>query len=152
MTKNSRQVLKLIVHAVIVLLCAFFIVIAYQNGILNEQTQVPTAAEKLLSMVMSTWSFYVGLVLLAVAVLAHKFYGRHSQMRGKIRLVFFYILAFLTGKLYWWAGLCFGMWVLGWYIPSFETSSYFLVLGFGCWLVGLVLWDTAREVAFKNLR
>jgi len=151
-TKNTKQVLKLLVHAAIVLAFTAVVVIAYLNGALNEHTQVPDSVEKLLSMVMSTFSFYVALALLAIVAIAHKWFDQRYQLRGKIRKGFFYILAFFTGKLYWWAGLCFGMWVLGWYVSFAKPHPWYLVLGFSCWLVGLTSWTTARMLAFKWLR
>ena len=117
------------------------------RSIVNENTEVPWAIGKALSLYISINGFYVGFVIAVVLAVAHKLLSPTDKIRKHIRKGFYLTLALVTGKFYGFSAFLFSMVYLHQnvdYVPEVKDGFLFGILSFA---LGLVIWFYGREAA-----
>lgn len=150
--KSRKHAIKPFIHIGIVLTIAFVVIGLNHFGLLTEKTQVPDVFVWIIDRVMSTRSLVIGALVVLVLALLHKRFERTFHLRKGLRWLFFFALAFVTGKFYTWSGLLLGIWLIGRLAGIGQASQGFLVYSAASLLLGLITWLLARGMAFKWAR
>ncbi|WP_143072569.1 MULTISPECIES: hypothetical protein [unclassified Variovorax] len=118
-------------------------------GLISEMSEVPFWLSKPITILASTKFVLPALALLIVLAVSHRCLRAGNKYRAKVRFLFYAVLIFITGKLYWIAGLAFGLWLMNYFGGVAQAQFSYIILGLGCWLVGLTFWIGVREITFK---
>jgi len=146
------MILKLLGQAAIVLSFTLAIVWGLSTGRIDGNTDVPVWLERGLMMLFSVGSFAWLILCLIILASVHKVFIGVGKFRKYVRNVFIFVLGLAVGKIYWWAGLAFGLEVLSRKSSLIPVDASYLVIGFGCWLAGISLWIIVKQVAYKVFR
>lgn len=146
-SKNTKQVIKPIYHlAAIALLMSIFIVLNI-TGKINQNTQAPHGAEATLNFILSTRSLYILLFAFLLLVALGANLKGQASWANKSRKVSFWILSFITGKLYTWGAFFLSWGVASHFVPYIQPLPNNILFGAMSIMLGWAVWLQARGFA-----
>lgn len=146
-TKNSKQVVKPLYHiGAVIFLTAIFILLNIA-GIINASSEVPESISSLLELILSVHSVYTLLFTLLLLMALYVKIKANFSWRAKVRMSFFWVLAFLTGKFYTWAAFFFAWALASEHIDYIHPIPLSTAYGLTCLMLGWVIWWLARTLA-----
>jgi len=117
------------------------------RSVVTENTEVPWAIDKAISLYISLNGFYLGFLIATILIIAHKLANPTDKIRKYIRKGFYLVLALVTGKFYGFSAFLFAMVYLSSNVDYFPEVKGGILYGALSFVLGIIFWFYGREMA-----